>query len=129
MTLATLAASLVYFVPLIEVIGQVGFVAPASAGRGLAAVIILVMIAVVGIIISALTNVRDADAPLDERERKIAMQGEAVGALILGAGVMSLIVAAHMIDLADWLVPALVAALVISQLATFAVQLVLYRRA
>ncbi len=129
MTVATLAASWVYFVPMIEVVGQAGFIAPASAALGLGAVIILVMIAVAGIIISALSNVREADAPLDERERKIAQQGEAVGAFVLGGGVMGLIVAAHMLALADWLVPALVAALVASQLATFAVQLFLYRRA
>lgn len=128
MAVATLVAAGVYFYPMAHVIGTGQFIAPASASLGMLAVVVLVVIAIAGSIVSALTNVKEASAPLDERERQIAVQGNAVGASVLAGWVMLLVVVAHIVDTSAWLVPGLVAALVVSQMAAFVVQLYLYRR-
>jgi len=127
MLVALAAASVAYFVPMWSVTREAGFIAPASTALGVISVFILVAIAVVGAIIAALSDVKSANAEADERERGIISIAENVGATVLGAGVVLIIVLAHLLDGIAWVVPGLVAALVASQIVTYVVQLCLYR--
>lgn len=127
MAVSLIAAAVAYFVPMWHVVRAGGFIAPASASLGALAVGLLVVLSVVGAIVAALTDVQSANAVADERERGIIAAAETVGAFVLGAGVMLIVVLAHMLNEADWVVPALVAALAGSQIIAYLTQIVLYR--
>ena len=127
MVLSLLVFAAIYFVPMSYTLQAVGFLAPASAAVGTLAVIGLVVIATIGAIIAALSNVRDAESPLDEREASIVARSTSFGSVVLGVGTVGIVLAAHLTDSLGWMVPSLVGALTVSQVVTYGAQITMYR--
>lgn len=127
MLIALALAAAFYFYAMWPVMQLPEFIAPASAGIGIVSVIILVVLVIIGATVAALSDVRSANATPDEREKDILAMAENVGATCLGAGVMLIIVLAHVLSSLGWVIPGLVGALVLSQIGTYLTQIVLYR--
>ena len=128
MTVSLIIFGGIYFYPMTHVLEAVGFVPAASAALGSLALIALIFLATVGATIAALSNVKDANAPLDEREALIISQSQRAGGAVLGLGVIGVVVYAHFSEAQTWVVPGLIGLLILSQLATYGSQIRSFRR-
>ena len=127
MMVALLFFGVIYFVPVVASYGAAGFLPPVSAVLGTFAVIALILVATLGAIIAAVSNVRDANAPLDEREAHIIAQSENYGSTILGFGTIAIVIVAHLTDELGWMIPGLIAVLTVSHLVTSCAQIAMFR--
>ena len=127
MVVALSAFGAIYFIPTLSAFPVVGFVSPLSASVGTLGVIALIVVASLGAIIAALSNVREANSPLDEREAYIVARSETYGGAVLGFGAVTLVILAHFTAELGWIVPSLVALLTVSHLVTHCVQIAMFR--
>lgn len=98
-------------------------------GLFIGAVVSIVVLEIVLHIVIAITNVKDADQPTDERDRLFSMRAGNISGWVLGFGV--LIISAHtfMQELDSlWVANLLLFAVFVSQLVSYALQLFYYRR-
>lgn len=128
MVVSILIFGTIYFVPMATAFDAVGFLPPVSAALGTLAVIALIIVATLGAIIAALSNIRDANSPLDERESSIVARAENYGNTTLALGTITIIVSAHLTDGLGWIVPGLVAVLTFSHMVTNCAQIAMFRR-
>lgn len=103
-------------------------VPPPNAGGLAMGVIIIVAIAIFGHAVAALGNPADANAPEDERDRLVVWRAGNLSGVLLGALCMLSIVSYAVFENGHLLFHALVAGLVISQIAEYALTIWYYRR-
>lgn len=127
MLVALIVFGAIYFVPIALSFGTTGFLRPVSTAVGTLAVIALIVVATSGAIVAALSNVTEANMPVDEREAKIIARSENYGGAVLGACTVAIVIAAHVTVDLGWIVPALIASLTLSHLVTNFAQIALFR--
>ena len=93
----------------------------------IAAIVPLVILAVLGHIVVALINPKEANA-YDERDRLIDLRGERIGAYVLAVGVFAGLVLAMVESAQFWIAQALLFAWVLAEISDNVSKLVLYRR-
>ena len=91
--------------------------------------VILVAVAIVGQIAIAVFSPKDANAPLDERERDIFLRASHYSGYVLATGVVTALGFYLLSYSGDVLFYALFASLMISQLADYGFRILLYRTA
>lgn len=99
----------------------------AYQGLVLGLVVVFVIIAIVGNAWVAARNPADADA-IDERDRLIELKGERIGGWVLAAGALGALALAMTDQTTFWIAQAILAGLVLGEIASSTSQLVLYRR-
>jgi len=100
-----------------------------NVGLFIGAVVVLVIFQVVFQIIAALSNVKDADQPTDERDRLFAVKAGNASGWVLSGCVLTIALLIFVEDLNSiWAANLLVLALVISQVVCYIVTLFYYRR-
>ena len=93
----------------------------------IAAIVPLVILAVLGHVVIALINPKEA-AAFDERDRLIDLRGERIGAYVLAVGVFVGLVLAMVESAQFWIAQALLLAWVLAEISDNVSKLVLYRR-
>ncbi|MEM9386546.1 MAG: hypothetical protein AAGA68_15925 [Pseudomonadota bacterium] len=119
------AAFYIYFV----VMGSraAGMLVPPVLPVLIAFTVILVLLAVVGHILAALSSVRDANAGEDERDRLIARRAASASGALLSLGVLAALSLYLFTYQGDWLFYGVFASLVLASISEYAVRIVLYR--
>lgn len=100
---------------------------PNAVGMSIA-VIIIVAIAIFGHAVAALGNPADANAPEDERDRLVVWRAGNLSGLLLGVFCFTSIIAYAVLQSGNIMFHTIVAGLVISQLAEYALTIWYYRR-
>jgi hypothetical protein len=126
MALLMTAAGLYYFHSIYEASREIGKTAP--PGIVITFVMIVVVGSVVAQIVLALSSPKEANAPADERERSIQLRAGSWSGLVLAAGAVSSL--GHFMVHADgnMLFHLVMASLIVSQIAEYALQIFLVRR-
>jgi len=91
-------------------------------------VVALVVIHIVGHVVAALSNVREAGAPLDERDRDVARRASAWGYNVLCVGVFAVIACSFFWWNSFVIVNALLFAFIVSETVRLIGEITLYRR-
>ena len=99
----------------------------AYQGLVIGLVIVFIIIAIVGNIVVATSNLAEADA-VDERDRLIELKGERIGGWVLAAGALGALALAMTEQSTFWIAQAILAGLVFGEIASASSQLALYRR-
>jgi len=128
----TLGGLLLAFAPYFVALALLGkepwLLGPASAGLFLLVVIVLTIGMTIGSILVALTNVRDAERPSDERDRDIARRASSIAYAVLIPAIF-LALATLLLGLGQAvLVNAVLAAVVIAELVRCTTEILGYRR-
>lgn len=105
-----------------EPIAEIGY-----QGLMIATVVGVVFLAVAGSIVVALSNPKRADEH-DERDKSIARRAGSISGIVLGAGVFIPLVLAMADAESFWIAQAILAALVVSQIAEDSIRIYFYRR-
>lgn len=127
MSVALVLGGLFYFGEVSQMSNEIGQLAPPVLPAVAAYTVLLVVIAVVGHIVIGVISPKEANAPLDERERKIFHWAGNVSSYVLGAGVVSALGHYLFFQNGDVLFYAVFASLMLCQLAEYVIQIVLYR--
>lgn len=127
MSFALLAGGIFYFDTVRELSVEIGRLAPPVLPTVAAYTVVLVVIAVVGHIVIGVISPKEANAPLDERERKIFHWAGNVSSYVLGVGVVTALGHYLFFQDGDVLFYAVFASLMLCQLAEYVIQIVLYR--
>lgn len=90
-------------------------------------VVTFVIIAIVGNIILASSNIAESDA-VDERDKLIELKGERYGGWALSVGALAALALAMTDQATFWIAQVILAGLVLSEITSSASQLVMYRR-
>lgn len=129
MSFALLVGGLFYFGVVAKISLEIGQLVPPLLPLVAVYTAILAVAAIVGHIVIALTALKEASASLDERERQLVVRAGHHSGLVFGAGViMSLGVYLFTYN-GNLLFYCVFASLMISQLAEYVLQIVLYRTA
>ncbi len=116
-----------YFVVVGRRLGELSVSEIPYRGPMLATVIAVIVLAVIGHILLAVTAPREAGRS-DERDRLIDLRGEWIGGFVLGTGTITgLLLAMVEVDF-FWIANVLLAGLVLSEVVTSVAKLVFYRR-
>lgn len=129
MSIALLLSGLVYSGAVASISRELGHFAPPILPIVVIFTVILTVIAIVGHIFIAVLAPKDANAPLDERERKIFDRAGKLSGYVFGSGVMlslGLYLLAHDGNLLFYSV---FGSLILGQLSEYLIQIVLYRTA
>lgn len=128
MTVALLVTGTLYFYVVIASSQALGFTAPPNIGLIAFVTIVLVAFAIFGHTFAALGNPTDANAPEDERDKRVAQRAGNISGLVLGFCVMGGV--CHFAWLADGnlLFHTIVLGLVVSQILEYALTIVFYRK-
>lgn len=89
--------------------------------------IALVVIAVIGHVVTAILSPKDANAPADERDKRITDKAGHLSGYVLGFGVVMSLGAYLFLHNGNLLFYGVFASLMLSQIIEYAVQLLLYR--
>lgn len=117
-----------YFFMLAMLGNQPWLLGPASAGLFIAVVILLTIGMTIGSILIALSNVRDAERPSDERDREIARRASSIAYAVL-IPTLFLALATLLLGLGQAvLVNAILGAIVIAELVRCTIEIRGYRR-
>lgn len=100
---------------------------PNGIGMGIA-VVIIVAIAIFGHAVAAIGNLADASEPEDERDRMVVWRAGNLSGVLLGALCLLSICAYAVIQSGHMMFHLIIAAMVISQLAEYALTIWYYRR-
>ncbi len=90
-------------------------------------IVVFVVMVVVAAVVAAVVDPREADVT-DERDRSIDRRGSSVGGAVLGAGILVPLVLAMVDAETFWIAQAILAALVLGQVAEEVTKVVAYRR-
>lgn len=101
---------------------------PPNAGGIAIGVIIIVAIAIFGHAVAALGNPTDANAPEDERDRLVVWRAGNLSGMLLGVVCMLSLFAFAVLGSGNLLFHMIVAGVVISQFAEYALTILYYRR-
>lgn len=99
------------------------------AGLFIGAVVSIVVLQIVLHIVIAMFGVRDADQPMDERDKLFAMKAGNISGLVLGIGVLIIAAQTILSDLsALWVANLLLFIVLVSQVVSDVLRLFYYRR-
>jgi uncharacterized membrane protein (DUF485 family) len=127
MSFALVVGGLYYFGAVSNMSQAIGHLAPPNMPAVVTYTVLLVVIAVVGHIVIAAASPKEADAPLDERERKIFHWAGNVSSYVLGIGVIWSLGFYLFRHDGDVLFYSVFASLMLCQLAEYLIQIALYR--
>ena len=127
MTLALLIGGLFYFGLVVLISNGMGQLAPPLLPLIVIYTIILVALAIVGHVLIAIMTPKEANAPLDERERQIQYRAGHWSGYVIGFGVIVSLGSYLFTRNGDLLFYAVFASLMLSALTEYASQIVLYR--
>lgn len=127
MTLALLFGGLFYFGLVLSISNDIGQLAPPLLPLVVIYTIILIVLAVIGHILIAIRTPKEADAPLDERDRRINERAGHRSGYVIGFGVIISLGLYLFTSNGDLLFYAVFASLMLSAVAEYASQIVLYR--
>ncbi len=128
MITALLISGGLYSAGVIAMTNTLGEIPPPNIGLIAVFTIAIVALAIVGHIIAALTNLSDADAPEDERDRLVALRAGNISGILLAASVMIGISAYAVLGSGHLLFHMMVAGLVLAQVCEYALTIWYYRR-
>lgn len=128
MALALVLGGAVYFYVVASLSSPAGFLAPPLIPAVVGYTILLVLIALVGNVILAVTAPRDAAAPRDERDRVVHQRAASASSAVLAVGVVLALGLYLLTGLGDALFYAVFASLMLSSLTEYLAVIVLYRR-
>lgn len=89
--------------------------------------VVLVLLAVFGHILAAVTSLRDASTPADERDRQITRRSSSASGVLLSLGVLLALGVYLLTYQGDWLFYGVFASLVVASIAEYLIRIVLYR--
>lgn len=127
MTLALLIGGLFYFGLVVLISNDMEQLAPPLLPLIVIYTIILVALAIVGHVLIAIMAPKEANAPLDERERQIQYRAGHWSGYVIGVGVIVSLGSYLFTRNGDLLFYAVFASLMLSALTEYASQIVLYR--
>lgn len=128
MCVALIVAGIYYAWSVFSVGGSIQDVPPPNAiGLGIG-VVILVAVAILGHAVAALGNPADAEAPEDERDRLVVWRAGNLSGALLGVLCMVSIFTYAVIGSGNLMFHSIVAALIVSQFAEYALAIWYYRR-
>jgi hypothetical protein len=90
-------------------------------------VVIIVVVSIIGHIIAALTFVKEAETPADERDKIISTRANSMSSYILGFGAVSGIIFYLLLGDGDMLFHFVLASLTLSSIAEYGLQIYFYR--
>lgn len=127
MVVALLLGGMSYFAAVNGLSAELGQLAPPVLPSILRYTMILIVVAVIGNIAIAIFTPKEANAPLDEREKSIMHRASHWSGYVLGAGVLVSLGFYLISHNGDMLFYGVFASLMISQLAEYVLQIALYR--
>lgn len=128
MVAALLVSGALYGQAVLSLSADLGGLVPPTLPLVVAYTIVLVGIAVAGHVVAGISAYREADGAMDERERRIVERAAHLSSYVLGAGVV-LALGLYLFTQQGHLLFYLVfASLMLSNLAEYAVQIMLFRR-
>jgi len=127
MSLSLIFGGVSYFGAVAEKSAEIGQLAQPFLTLVALYTLVLIIIATVGHIVIAVLASRDANAPLDERERRIFERAGHASSYVFGAGVVFSLGIYLFIHSGDVLFYSVFASLMIGQLAEYAVRIFFYR--
>ncbi len=129
MSLALLVGGVFYFGVVASVSSEAGELAAPLVRVVATYTAILVILAIIGHIAIAVMTPKEADAPLDERERRIFDRAGHISGVVFGFGVVTSLGYYLYSQNGDALFYLVFASLMIGQLAEYAIRIYLYRTA
>ena len=127
LSLALLLGGIFYFGVVARISAEIGRLVPPLLPLVAVYTAILVAVAIVGHIVIALMAPKEANAPLDERERQLTVRASHHSGLIFGGGVIVSLGLYLFSYNGDLLFYCVFGSLMISHLAEYGLQIVLYR--
>lgn len=128
MIVALLAGGMFYFWTVLTMSADLGELAPPSMPIVWTYTVILIVIAVLGHILAAAFAPEDADAPTDEREKRITERAGHLSGYILGFGALAALGIYLVTYNGDLMFYVLFASLMLSQVGEYAGQILLHRK-
>lgn len=128
MCFALIVSGTFYAWTVLALANVVQMVPPPNAGGLAMGVIIIVAIAIFGHAVAALGNPADANAPEDERDRLVVWRAGNLSGLLLGVVCMLSLFAFAVLGDGNLMFHMIVAGMVLSQLAEYALTIWYYRR-
>ncbi|MEQ8858769.1 MAG: hypothetical protein RIC56_08985 [Pseudomonadales bacterium] len=128
MALALLFGGAFYFYLVAQMSGAVGALAPPLVPTLVGYTVLMVVIAVVGHVLAAVTAPRDAAAPEDERDRQIVHRAGHLSSYVLAVGVVLALGGYLVTRDGDLLFYAVFGSLMLGSLVEYLTQIYLYRR-
>jgi len=128
MSIALLISGSFYAWTVVALANVLEVIPPPNAGGIAIGVIIIVAIAIFGHAVAALGNPADANAPEDERDRLVVWRAGNLSGLLLGVVCMLSLFAFAVLGSGNLLFHMIVAGMVLSQLAEYALIIWYYRR-
>jgi hypothetical protein len=127
MSVSLLLGGLFYFGVVKTMTAEIGQLAPPILPTVMLYTIILIVVAIIGHIAIAVLTPKEANAPLDEREKTIFHRASHVSGYLFGAGVL-LSLGVYLYSYSgDALFYGVFASLMISQLAEYIIRILFYR--
>lgn len=127
MSISLLLGGIFYFGVVNEMTSEIGGLPPPILPTVVLYTIILIVVAIVGHIAIAVLAPRDANAPLDEREKTIFHRASHLSGYLLGAGIVPSLGYYLFTHDGDGFFYGVFASLMISQLAEYVFRILLYR--
>jgi len=127
MSLALLLGGALYFAAVAAMSSAAGELVPPVLPAVIVYTFLLVIVAVAGHIVAAVFAPKEANAPLDEREKRIADRAGHLSGYVLGAGVLAALGFYLFSYDGNALFYGVFASLMLSQLAEYALQIFFYR--
>jgi hypothetical protein len=127
MSVSLLLGGLFYFGVVKTMTAEIGQLAPPILPTVMLYTIILIVVAIIGHIAIAVLTPKEANAPLDEREKTICHRASHVSGYLFGAGVMLSLGVYLYSNSGDALFYGVFASLMISQLAEYIIRILFYR--
>jgi len=128
MVAALLLSGVLYGQAVLSLSADLGGLVPPNLPLVLTYTIVLLAIAVAGHVAAAISSYREADAPMDERERRIVERAAHLASYVLGAGVVLALGLYLFTQQGHLLFYVVFASLMLSNLAEYALQILLFRR-
>lgn len=127
MAAALILGGIFYFLAVNSLTAELGHLAPPILPIVVVYTIILILVAILGHIIVAMTAPKEADAPLDEREQTILTRAGHYSSYLLGAGVLLSLGGYLVFRSGDALFYGVFASLMVSQLLEYVIRIFYYR--
>lgn len=127
MSIALLVGGFLYFGAVVSAWSEFGQLASPAIPRIVAYTVCLVVIAIVGHIVIAALAPKDANAPVDEREKQIFTRAGYYSSYVFGAGVVTSLGIYVFSNSGDLLFYTVFASLMMGQIAEYFFQILFYR--
>ena len=127
MSFALVLGTFFYFGAVLSIWREIGQIASPAVPLVVIFTVILIAIAIIGHIIIATFAPKDANAPMDEREREIFSRAGNLSSYVLGFGVITSLGHYLLLGSGDLLFYTVFASLIVAQIAEYLLQILIYR--